>query len=267
MENDNKEVLSKIEKLREEYQAELQDKNEEELSFLDKMNDLVRTIFKDHSLSVYTVFSEQKLDEWKRKKFIRWIKNLFNKNIKNIFYLTLLTSITGFLVSEALDFYSDGDVVDFKTYVKAILTEVCFIFLSGYRSSTRLQSVGVSLLRVSIFCLMLFVITSKTFIDSSVNIGNTVSIESQVVLLQKQIDEKEKTIEFYKQKNWPVTTKQLTMEKDKLVDKLIELKQKQAEGANKDVSDLVKYKSYGKAFFRVLLLFISLLISRRIFSF
>ena len=45
-------------------------------------------------------------------------------------------------------------------------------------------------------------------------------------------------------------------------------KEQQAAGANVDVSELVRYKAYGKAFFRVLLLFISILIIsiKRIFK-
>jgi hypothetical protein len=138
-----------------------------------------------------------------------------------------------------LDFYAIGDVVTTKTYVKAILTEVCFIFLSGYRSDSKLEMAGVGVLRTSIFCLMLFVITSKTFIDSSKNTGNTDAIASQVKLLEKQIEEKEKSIIYYRDvKKWPITTKQLIKEKDEMIKKLIKLKEEQAKGANREVSDL-----------------------------
>ena len=87
-------------------------------------------------------------------------------------------------------------------------------------------------------------------------------------LITEKIKEKEKSIIYYRDvKKWPITTKQLIKEKDLLVKKLIDLKDQQAKGANVDVSDLIRYKAYGKAFFRVLLLFISILITRRIFSF
>jgi hypothetical protein len=267
MKNDN-EIVEKVKKLRNGYQVELEDTEEESLSFLDEINDLIRSIFNDSSMSVYDVFSQDNLNKWKEKRFVRWLKNLILNSYKNIFYFTLLATITGFLVSEALEFYSIDGAIDTKTYVKAILTEVCFIFLSGYRSDSKIQTAAVGVLRTSIFCLMLFVITSKTFIDSSKNTGNTKAIQQQVVLLEEQIAEKKKSIIYYRDvKKWPVTTKQLIQEKDALVKKLVDLKEQQAKGANTEVSELVRYKAYGKAFFRVLLLFISVLITRRIFRF
>lgn len=267
MKNDD-EIVKKIQRLRDGYQVELEDTQEETMSFLDEINDLIRSIFNDSSLSVYTVFSQENLDKWRKSRFTRWLKNTVFGNIQKFLYFILLATITGFLVSEALDFYSIDTIIDTKTYVKAILTEVCFIFLSGYRAEGKLQMAGVTALRVGIFGLMLFAITSKTFIDSSKNTGNTNSVKEQIVLIQEQIDEKKKSITYYRDvKQWPVTTKQLIQEKDQLVTKLVSLKEQQAQGATQEVSELVKYKAYGKAFFRVLLLFISMLVTRRIFSF
>jgi len=264
----NKNIINKIEKLRSGYKIELADEQEEQMSFLDEINDLIRSIFNDTSLSVYTVFNQENLDQWKKSRFTRWVKNTVLGNINKLFYFILLATITGFLVSEALEFYSIDGIISSKTYVKAILTEVCFIFLSGYRSNNKIQMAAVSILRVSIFCLMLFVITSKTFINSEKNTSNTNSITKQIILLEEQIEEKKKSIVYYRDvKKWPITTKQLVQEKDKLVDQLIELRGKQATGATEEVSELVKYKAYGKAAFRVMLLFISMLITRRMFSF
>ena len=88
------------------------------------------------------------------------------------------------------------------------------------------------------------------------------------MLLEKQISDKDKDILYYRDtKNWPVTSKQLIKEKDGLVKKLISLKEQQANGKNIDLSNLEKYKMYGKAFFRILLLLISALVTKRIFSF
>lgn len=266
--NNDEEVVKKINKLRHGYQVELEDTEEETMSFLDEINDLIRSIFNDSSLSVYTVFSQENLDKWKKSRISRWFKNNVLANLNKFFYLLLLITITGFLVSEALNFYAIDGVITTKTYVKAILTEVCFIFLSGYRSDSNVQKIAVGGLRVSIFCLMLFVITSKTFIDSSMHSSNTNAIEQQITLVEEQIEEKKKNITYYRDiKKWPITTKQLVQEKDKLVNKLVDLRQKQASGATKDVSELVTYKAYGKAFFRVLLLLISILVTRRIFHF
>jgi len=115
---------------------------------------------------------------------------------------------------------------------------------------------------------MIFVITSKTFMDSTKNSSNTNAIQEQIKIIEQQIKEKEKDIGYYRDvKQWPNTAKQLIKERDELVKKLIELKDKQAAGATVEVSDLIRYKAYGNAFFRVLLLFISILITRRLFSF
>jgi len=265
----DEEIIKKIRDIQKNFKAELEDGSEEDrLSFLDLINDLIRSIFNDSSVTVYDVFDKNELQKWKNKQFSRKIKNIFLKNYKNTFYFLLLVTITGFLVSEALEFYSINGLVDTKTYIKAILTEVCFIFLSGYRSDDKIQKIGTNILRVSIFCLMIFVITSKTFMDSTKNYSNTNVIQEQVLIIEKQIKEKEKDIRYYRDvKQWPNTVRQLTKERDELVKKLMELKEKQANGATVEVSELIRYKAYGNAFFRVILLFISILITRRIFSF
>lgn len=263
------EIIQKIKSIQKDYKAELEDNPEEDrLSFLDRINDLIRSIFNDPSMTVYDVFDKEELGKWKKNRLSRKIKNLFLNNYKNTFYFALLVTITGFLVSEALEFYAVNGVIDTKTYVKAVLTEVCFIFLSGYRSDSKIQTIAASGLRVSIFCLMMFVITSKTFMDSTKTSSSTNIIQEQVLILEKQIKEKEKDITYYRDvKQWPNTVKQLIKERDELVKKLISLKEKQAEGSNIEVSDLVRYKAYGNAFFRILLLLISILITRRLFSF
>lgn len=263
------EIIKKIQQIQKDYKAELEDSPEEDrLSFLDRINDLIRSIFNDSSMTVYDVFNKEELEKWKKKKLSRKIKNLLVNNYKNTFYFALLATITGFLVSEALDFYGLNGVIEAKTYVKAILTEICFIFLSGYRSDNKAQTIAVNILRVSIFCLMIFVITSKTFMESTKNYSNTNAIQEQVSLMEQQIQEKEKDIVYYRDvKQWSNTTRLLIKEKNELVKKVIELKEKQAAGATIEVSNLVRYKAYGNAFFRVLLLFISILITRRLFSF
>ncbi len=262
------EIVKKIENLREGYKIELADADKETISFLDRINDLIGSIFDDSSLSVYNVFSQENLNKWKNQSTFTKIKKFLSKNIQKILYFSLLATITAFLVSEATDFYAIDGVISSKTYIKAILTEVCFIFLSGYRSEGKWQTAAVTGLRVGIFCLMLFAITSKTLLDSSKTASNTDVIAQQVTLLEEQIIEKEKSIIYYRDvKKWPITTKQIIKEKDILVKKLITLKEKQASGATKEVSQLETYKAYGKAFFRVLLLFISMLITRRTFSF
>lgn len=261
-------ILKKIKSIQDNYKAELEKKEDDSISFLDQFNDLIRTIFNDSSVTIYDALDKDKLEKWKNRSFFRKFKNFISSNYKNFFYIFLLISITGFLVSEALEFYAIDGIITTKTYIKAILTELCFIFLSGYRSDTKAQTIAVGILRASIFCLMIFVITSKTFMESTKNSSNTTAIQEQVVLLEQQIKQKETDIAYYRDvKQWSNTAKQLIKEKDILVKNLLELKQKQASGATVQISDLVRYKAYGNAFFRTLLLFISILITRRIFSF
>ena len=114
---------------------------------------------------------------------------------------------------------------------------------------------------------MLFVISSQTILSGTKVSTNSTAIAEQVQLLETQIAEKEKTIQFYIAKGWGNSVRKQTEDKNKLVDKLIALKEQQAQGSNEKVSDQVVYRSYGQAFFRVLLLLISVLITRRLFSF
>lgn len=249
------------------YEARPEDQVEEEMSFLDKMNRLIQLILNDDSFSFYTALDRESIERWKKRRFSRWLKKTFLANYKNTFYLTFLVSITAFLVSEAVTFYADGNIADFKTYVKAILTEVSFVFLSGYRATTLKDKIWVNTLRAGVFSLMLFVISSQTLMNGTQFDTNSKAIQEQIVILEKQIAEKEKTIQFYIDKGWGNNVRKHTEDKNKLVEKLLVLKEKQAEGSNSEVSQLVVYKSYGQAFFRIILLFISVLITRRIFVF
>lgn len=266
--NKDQQILDKIKEIQASYKSELEDKEEQNtMSFLDRLDDLIKFMFSDSSLTVYDAFDKEKLEKWKKRRFSKFFKNILTFN-KNFFYFLLLVFITTFLVSEAVTFYADSGIIETKTYAKAILTELCFIFLSGYRPANSAEKVATTALRIGVFCLMLFVITSKTFLNSAKDTSEISLIQEQVLILEEQIKEKEKNIIYYRDiKQWPNTTKQLIKEKDELVKKLIKLKEKQAAGSNTQVSDLIQYKAYGNAFFRVLLLFISMLITRRIFSF
>jgi len=266
--DNGKEILDQIKKIKDDYEVQPSDFEEEQLSFLDRMNKLIKLILNDNSESIYSAMRPEILEKWKKQRILRLFKKILN-NPKGVLYFSLLVTITLFLISEALTFYAIDGIINEKTYLKAILTEVSFIFLSGYRSDNRVSFVFVSLLRVSIFSLMLFVISSETLMHGVKDSENTNSIAQQTIILEKQIEGKEKDIQYYKETkpNWAITIKQLIIEKDEMVRKLIILKEKQASGSNKKVSNMVRYKSYGNAFFRILLLFISVLITRRIFIF
>lgn len=263
--SNGQEILDQIQAMRSMYEARKEDVTKEEMSFLDRLNRLVQLILNDESASIYPALQEESLKKWHGGRLKRWFQQTILS--KNTFYLAFLVSITAFLVSEAVTFYADGNAPDLKTYIKAILTEVAFIFLSGYKTSDFLNKIWVNTLRAGVFSLMLFVISSQTLLSGTKFQTNSSAIQEQVVLLEKQIDEKEKTIQFYISKGWGNSVRKLTQEKNELVQKLITLKEKQADGSNEGVSKQVVYRSYGQAFFRVILLFISVLITRRIFVF
>ena len=266
-------ILDQIKKLQSEFEINSETPEEileEKLSFLDRINKLIRLILNDDSLSVYDALNKDNLEKWKKSRSSKLykVKSFILKYHKNFLYFLFLSTITGFLVSEALSFYTIGSAITAKTYVKAILTEICFIFLSGYRTVNKIELVFVGILRVCIFFLMMFVISSQVFIQGTTEIGNSDSISKQITLIEGQIEEKEKSIIYYRDvKKWALTTKQLIKEKDDLVKKLIELREKQGSGSSVEVSKLVEYRMYGRAIFRILLLFISVLITRRMFKF
>lgn len=258
-------ILEHIKGMKADYESKPDDVVKAEMSFMDRLNRLVQLILNDDSFTLYTALSPESMEKWKRNRFKRWFTGLVYS--KKTFYFLFLVSITAFLVGEAVTFYADGNIADFKTYVKAILTEVSFIFLSGFKSADWKQKIWVNTLRAGVFALMLFVISSQTIMSGTKFQTNSTAIQEQIEILEKQIAEKEKTIQFYIDKGWGNSVRKQTEDKNKLVDKLIALKEQQAQGSNEKVSDLVIYKSYGQAFFRVLLLLISVLITRRLFSF
>lgn len=258
-------ILEHIKGMKSDYESKPDDVVQAEMSFMDRLNRLVQLILNDESFTIYTALTPAAMEQWKRNRLKRWFTNLVSS--KKTFYFLFLASITAFLVSEAVIFYADGNTADFKTYVKALLTEISFIFLSGFKSADIQQKIWVNTLRAGVFSLMLFVISSQTIMSGAKFQTNSSAIQEQIVILEKQIAEKEKTIQFYIDKGWGNSVRKQTEDKNKLVDKLIVLKDQQAQGSNEKISDLVIYKSYGQAFFRVLLLLISVLITRRLFSF
>ena len=137
-----------VDRIRKGYSSSMEDEQEEKLSFLDELNSLIRVILKDDPVDVYTLLTPEELKKWKNAKIRRHLKRLISSiSIKSCLYFILLATITGFLVSEAVPFYAVAGIITTKTWIKAILTEVCFIFLSGYRSDTRLQMAMVGVLR------------------------------------------------------------------------------------------------------------------------
>lgn len=265
----DKELANIAEKIRKGYSSTLEDEEEEKLSFLDELNALVRVILRDEPVDIYTLLTPEELAKWRKAKLRRQIKRLISSiSIRRILFFILLATITAFLVSEAIPFYAMAGVITGKTWLKAILTEVCFIFLSGFRSDGNIQTLFVGLLRVSIFCLMLFVITSEVTLEGTKDISKIDNISSRIIRLEKQIDQTKVDIEHYKEINWSKNMTMSIRKREKLEEQLQELKERQEkEGASIEVSSLLRYKMYGKAAFRLILMFISVLITRRLYKF
>jgi len=265
---DKDDILDAVSNIRSRFKTELEDPNKAQLSFIDELNELIRKIFKDDPADVYTTLSPGELEKWKKKRWRRWFaKKISGMNFRSGMYFLLLSIITGFLVSEAVSFYAVESLIASKAWIKAILTEICFIFLSGYCAVGWAQSAFVGVLRVSIFCLMLFVVTSDLAFKSVSTTAVSDNVSQQVELVEKQIKDTQETIEFYKKKGWGVSVNKHELEKRTLVEKLMKLKEEQGKGKTENVSKVVEYQAYGRAAFRILLMLISVLITRRLFKF
>lgn len=269
MSSEDKDLIEIANKIRKGYSSTLIDEEEENLSFLDELNNLVRVILKDEPIDVYTLLTKEELTKWKKAKTKRAFKRLIRSiSIRNTLYFMLLATITGFLVSEAVSFYAVGSTITKKTWLKAILTEVCFIFLSGYRSDTKLQTFLVGMLRTCMFCLMLFVITSEVTLQGTKDVSKIGNLASRIERLENQIGKTELDIERYRKINWPRNMTQSIRKREQLENQLQKLKERQEkEGASTEVASILQYKMYGKAAFRLILMFISVLVTRRIFKF
>jgi len=268
MEEDKK-LLEQAERIRQGYKSIETDEEEEQLSFLDELNALVRHILKGEPVDIYTLLTPQELERWKKAKLKRHVKRLLSKIFnESSLYFILLATITVFLVSEALPFYAIAGLIVGKTYLKAILTEVCFIFLAGYRSLGYVQTGLVSILRVSIFCLMLFVISSEVTLEGARDVSKIENIAGRIVRLEQQIDKTEKDIDRYRSINWPKNMTVSIRKREELEKEVQDLRLRQeSEGASENISKLVEYKTYGKAAFRLILMFVSILITRRLWRF
>ena len=179
---------------------------------------------------------------------------------------SLQATIILFLVHEAVGFYAVEGIITANTWLMAILTEVCFIFVSAYRAEGKLQTAMAMFARAGIFALMLFVVSSEVTTEGLNKINKIDVISQKIELMEKEIKQKDELIEFYKKKDWGVNVRKQIDEKDKLVKQLVELKNEQIDGANEKTSDITIWKTWAKGFFRIVLMFINVLISRRLFK-
>lgn len=262
---DNQEIIDSVDRIRRRFKSEVKrDPDQPKLSFLDEINSLIRKIFRDSDLDVYDALSPEMLNKWKKRRFRRFLNAI---DFQKVYLAILLFTITAFLVSQALPFYSINGVISFSSWVQAILTEICFIFISSYRAKGWFQTSLAYLSRTVMFCLMLFVVSSETLMHGTNTINEIDVIAQKIELIEQQIKDKDELIEFYRSKGWGNTTKKQADEKAKLVEELIVLKNKQIEGKNKEVSDILQYKTWATALFRVVLMLMTVLISRKLFSF
>lgn len=266
---EDKELLKQAEKIRQGYKSIETDEDEEQLSFLDELNALVRYILKGEPVDIYTLLSPQELEKWKKAKFKRHVKRLLGKIFNRSFlYFILLATITVFLISEAIPFYAVAGIITFKTYIKALLTEICFVFLAGYRAAGRVQTFLVSILRASMFCLMLFVISSEVSLEGARDVSKIGNIANRIERLDNQIKKTEIDIERYRSIDWPRNMTTSIRKREELEKQVQELRLRQeSEGAGENVAKIVEYKTYGKATFRLILMCVSILITRRLWKF
>lgn len=258
---------NQADKIRAGFASITEEEDEVSLSFIDEVNQLIRIILKDDPIDVYTLLTPEELAKWRKAKFKRHLKKILSKfSLGSFLYFILLSTITAFLVSEALPFYAE-DGITVKTWLQAILTEICFIFVSGYRSDSGPQRFLVPILRVSIFILMLFVITSEITLKGTKDISNIDNLADRVARMENQINSINKEIDHYRSIEWVGRMTQSIRKRDELEKQIQTLKEQQVDKGSKEVSSILQYKMYGKAAFRVILLMISILITRRLFKF
>jgi hypothetical protein len=269
---EDKKIIESAHRIKSKFKSEvLTDKDEEEMSFLDDLDSHVKDLLGDESSDIYTVMDKEKLEKWKkqRKSFTGTLK----RKLRTLaspwgFSAFLLAVIVIFLISEAAQFYALDGNITFYALWQAALTELAFIFLNGFRSSTKIQKFFVGGLRIGLFTLMTFVISSSA-IRHGTNVGSEIdNIAQQITVLERQIEEKQKEMEYYISINWPRNATQARIERERLVERLLELKERQiSEERNEAVSSLVLYETYGQAAFRIILLLLSAVIARRLFRF
>lgn len=94
------------------------------------------------------------------------------------------------------------------------------------------------------------------------------NIAGRITRLEQQISKTEIDIERYRSINWPRNMTTSIRKREQLEQEVQELRLRQeSEGASENVSQLIQYKTYGKAAFRLILMFVSVLVTRRLWRF
>lgn len=250
----DQELEKKVESIRRDYITSTIDIKQENALLYHKIRDLVKSIFKDENVDVDHLFTEGEIRTRK-----------MNSRITLAVQAALLISITAFMVIEAVAFYSDGNPSGYS-YFKAILTECCFIFMSAYRSDDFPEKYIAPIVRALLFTLMIYVISSGVITNFTMNSNNATVVDRRAEILESQIKDKQKTIDFYISKGWGNTTNRLVKEKDDLLRQLEKVQTDQQSGSTLTVMEAQKVKTYGNIAFRTLMLLVSYLISRRLFQ-
>src|SRR5688500_10632188 len=90
MSQDNEDIIKSVERIRSKYRSELEDSDEETMSFIDEINELIRKIFKDDPADIYTALSTEQLERWKSRRYSRYCRGL----IRRILSFLLCVKIT-----------------------------------------------------------------------------------------------------------------------------------------------------------------------------
>ena len=111
-------------------------------------------------------------------------------------------------------------------------------------------------------------ISSEVMIEGTKDISKIDNIAGRIVRLEEQIKKTEIDIERYRSIDWPKNMTTSIRKREELEKEVQDLRLRQeSEGASESISSLLQYKIYGKAAFRLILMFVSVLITRRLWRF
>ena len=246
-----KELQEEIEKFRKDYKVSTIDQETETVSIIERINKILFLIFNDSSVTIENSLKGITFDKIaKRRKVLL--------SLKRIAVFSFLFSIVSFQIYESSSFYGSGA---YSIY-KAILTELCFIYINQIRATTIINKVMVGTVRISIFILMLFVVSSEVITQSKTSINSNNMIDTRIEHLKEAIQEKNNTIEYYKKRDWAISVNKHEKEKSELNSELNELQNRKISGENSEMNRIEEYKLYGHIAFRIILMVMVIIITR-----
>ena len=117
MDTSNKELIEQAERIKKGYATVMADEEEEQLTFLDEVNKLVRIIFKDTPADIYTILAKGELEKWKKQKY----KRLFKKYLSNVSIRGILYFILGIITQKKISVHRVTEIQRIKTAFRSIM--------------------------------------------------------------------------------------------------------------------------------------------------